>query len=74
MLHKHEIVRRGRNGSVLVTELKLFGESTSQVHGPQCLRCTYSTVKKVSAKHSCCTAVRDRKAYAIQRCQVGEML
>lgn len=44
-----------------------------QVHGSQCLRCTYSTVKKVSAKQSCCTAVRDRKAYAIQRCQVGEV-
>ena len=45
---------------------------TVQVHGPQCLRCTYSTVRKVSAKDSCCTAVRDVKAYAIQRCQVGE--
>jgi hypothetical protein len=46
--------------------------STPQVHGPQCLRCTYSTVKKVSAKDSCCTAVRDRRAYALQRCHVGE--
>jgi hypothetical protein len=45
---------------------------TAQVHGPQCLRCTYSTVKKVSARESCCTAVRDRRAYALQRCQVGE--
>jgi hypothetical protein len=44
-----------------------------QVHGPQCLRCTYSTVRKVSARGSCCTAVRDRKAYALQRCQVGEL-
>lgn len=45
---------------------------TMQVHGPQCLRCTYLTIRKVSARDSCCTAVRDAKAYAIQRCQVGE--
>jgi hypothetical protein len=45
-----------------------------QVHGAQCLRCTYSTVKKVSAEASCCTAVRDARAYAIQSCQVGEAM
>jgi hypothetical protein len=43
---------------------------TAQVHGPLCLRCTYSTLQKVGARASCCTAVRDAKAYTIQRCQV----
>ena len=73
-LHHAAITRRGR--AALRPEQHLLEAHkavfTSQVHGPQCLRCTYSTVKKVGARDSCCTAVRDRRAYAIQRCQAGE--
>lgn len=47
---------------------------TAQIHGYQCLRCTLSTIKKISAKDSCCTAVRDGKKYGLDRCKVGERL
>ena len=43
-----------------------------QVHGDQCLRCTASTVRHISARQSCCTAVRDAKKYGLLNCQVGE--
>ena len=43
-----------------------------QIHGDQCLRCTASTVRHISARQSCCTAVRDAKKYSLLKCQVGE--
>ena len=43
-----------------------------KVHGDQCLRCTASTVRHISARQSCCTAVRDAKKYGLLNCQVGE--
>ena len=43
-----------------------------QVHGDQCLRCTASTVRHISARQSCCTAVRDANKYGLLNCQVGE--
>ena len=46
---------------------------TAQIHGYQCLRCTFSPIKKVSAKNSCCTAVRDAKKFGLHRCKVGEL-
>jgi hypothetical protein len=36
-----------------------------QVHGPQCLRCTYSTAKGVSASKSRCTAVKTPSRFTI---------
>ena len=44
-----------------------------QIHGYQCLRCTFSTIKKIDAKDSCCTAVRDAKKYGLSHCRVGEL-
>ena len=46
---------------------------TAQIHGYQCLRCTFSPIKKVSAKNSCCTAVRDAKKFGLNHCKVGEL-
>ena len=43
-----------------------------QIHGDQCLRCTASTVRQISARQSCCTAVRNIKKYDLLNCQVGE--
>ena len=46
---------------------------TAQVHGHQCLRCTFSTIKKIGAKDSCCTAVRDARRYGLNHYKVGEL-
>ena len=42
-----------------------------QIHGRGCLRCTYSTVARVSAKASKCTAVRS-KHWALRGRHAGE--
>lgn len=55
-----------------VSDYLMFESALSQVHGPRCLRCTFSTVKKITAKASRCTAVRDTKKYTLAGGKVGE--
>ena len=43
----------------------MFVCCTPQVHGRQCLRCTYSTVTPISAEDSVCTAVRNPSQFVV---------
>jgi hypothetical protein len=69
-------MRYGPDFSRVASALAWYGQQcfmTAQIHGHQCLRCIFSPIKKVSAKNSCCTAVRDAKKFGLNHCKVGEL-